>query len=278
MPFNSSINLPTGTAVAGTFFTRDLDADGFIDELPFVQPALVSLPDARFMIGDSQVLGAASGIATSSVTAFQALWAELFAGTPTYTALGGSGRELQGHIAALQANWGVSGTPRPGPDWVHIMETGNQNMDGQRTPAEYGATWVAGVQWIVSRSPNAVMSAEIPTSFGRIGEIWRDWRAYGEELRRRVAALATQGITVHLIETDSRIRALEKKLTPAVVWYPPPDGRQYHFTEVGNLMVAMTMLWHLGYNTNALTFTSILAEGTITQAQIDACNDVLAGV
>lgn len=248
--------------------------------LPPVQPARVELPADQYWLGDSQITGRAAGLAQSNQTAFHALWESFHdqSWNTSITPMAKGGRGLQGHMEALQALWGRDAEPRPGPEWVHIVESGDQNEPGQQTPRQYGDTLVTFMRWLKRASPDAIVSVETPFSFGRESVLFdegRDWTAHRTELLARVETLKKEGIRVHVVDTDHRIRALERKLGPEAVWYQPGTPAQYHFTEVGNLMTALTIYWHLGYDVNAINFQPILDEGMITQSQIDACLSVL---
>lgn len=244
------------------------------------QPPLVVLPQNRFWYGDSQIRGRANGLTTSNRSAFIALWDATTTAPQTNSYDGSGGRGLQDTFLALQGAWGTSSTPRPGPEWVHFVETGGQDEPGQATPAEWGDTLEWGVRWIRAKSPNCIISTETQFSFGREGEAGRDWTNYKTELYARAQKLRNDGITVHVVDNDGRIKALQSKLGAPAVWYQPGDplNRQYHFTDVGNLMTAMAIFWQFGYSVNDLDLSPILAEGYVTLAQANACFDVLNGV
>lgn len=242
------------------------------------QPARVDLPANQYWLGDSQITGRANGLAQSNETAFHTLWASVNA-DPWNTSiplLAKGGRGLQGHWEALQARWGAR--MRTEPEWVHIVETGDQLEPGQRTAREYGDTFEAFMRWLFKASPQVVVSIETPFSFGRESLFFnegRDWTSYRVELLDRAKKLQEEGIMVHVVDTDHRIRALERLLSPGAVWFQPGTPAQYHFTEVGNLMTALSIYWHLGYDVNTINFQPLLEEGIITPSQIHACLTVL---
>lgn len=247
------------------------------------QPPMVVLPTNRFWYGDSQISGRANGLTRSNREAFMALWAATTTEPQNNSFSGIGGRSLLGTFQALQGAWGTSSTVRPGPEWLHFVETGSQNPNdapGQATAAEWGNTFDSFVRWVRAKSPNCIISTETQFSFGREGEIYRDWTPYRTELYNRAQALKNDGITVHVVDNDGRIKALQSKLGAAAVWYQPGDplNRQYHFTDVGNLMTAIAIFWQLGYSVMDLDFSTILAEGNVTLSQLNACLDVINGV
>lgn len=243
------------------------------------QPSQITLPNSRLWVGDSQLLGAAPGTLThNSVVAFNALWGTLtgVSHSDTISAVGGKG--LADHRIRHEAIWGATGAPRSGPEWVHFVETGGQDEVGQFTPTQYGDTLESYVRWINTRSPNCLKSTETPTSYGRFGVAYRDWTLYAAELLHRVSVLAADGITLHVVDTNSYVLNLEEKLGYGNVWYLPPADEQYHFKDIGNLMIAIGKLWTFGYDLSLVNFSAILSEGIITQPQIDACLDVVRGL
>lgn len=245
---------------------------------PPQQPSIVILPQNRFWLGDSQIRGRANGLTVSNGSAFAALWTSTMSDPQTNTTWGIGGRSLLGHLAYIQSQWGTSTVQRPGPEWVHWVETGEQNLDGQRTPAEYQTSVLTLCRWLKQKSPNCLISCETPFSFGRESEAYRNWSAYVPALYAARDILASEDITLHVVDNNGRILALCQKLGNPAVYYVPPDPRQYHFTDVGNLMTAMAIYWQLGYSVEDLDITPILNEGYVSLAQYTACLDVFRGV
>lgn len=238
----------------------------------------VSIPTNQYFFGDSQFTGHGVGICVNSIAGFRALWSS-FQGSAYNAAIpirGQGGRNLLGHYTVMQTDLGTTGSPRTGPEWIHWTETGDQNEDGQRTATEYGDTVETVFRWLRLRSPNALLSCEAPYTFGRTGEAWRNWYPYRDELFRRVAKLAAEGINVHVIDAVPHVDRLVTLLgDPAQVWIMPPQSYPYHFTDLGNLFVGMCM-WHsFGYEVETADYSAILAEGIIKQEHIDAMIEVL---
>lgn len=249
------------------------------------QPTLVPLHATQWWVGDSQVTGAATGLCKNNRDAVAALWPSFYNTTIAATSVAQGGRGLMdntkantndfGHYHDIRSKWGTSVTTRPGPEWLHLVETGDQDLTGQRTATEYGDSIELFFRWVHSKSPNCLMSTETPFSFGREGEIWRDWEPYNTELKMRINRMAAEGIIVHLIEVNERVKALSNILGATTVWYPPSALEKYHFTAVGNLLTAVSTYYDLGHDINQINFALILAEGIINQTQIDAILQVV---
>jgi len=234
----------------------------------------VSLPAQRYFIGDSQITGHGVGSLTvNNWTAFNTMYMTLGLGvTPTNSDYGQGGRGLAGHRTAHEGVWGASGATRTTPEWVHWVETGGQDEAGQTSATEFGTTLESYMRWIASRSSNVIISTETQFSFGREAEFQRNWWPYLDKLREVQGILADDGIELRIVENNAYILALQNRLGPENVWYPSSDvGHAYHFKDVGNVMTGMGMLHEFGHNVEAVNFDSIIAQGYVTAAQIDAC-------
>lgn len=244
------------------------------------QPTLVTLHPTQWWVGDSQVTGAATGLCANNRSSVAALWPSYYNSTIVATSPAQGGRGLMdntkantsdfGHYHDIRARWGTTLVTRPGPEWLHMVETGDQDLTGQRTATEYGDSIETFFRWIYSKSPNCLMSTETPFSFGREAEAYRNWEPYCTELKLRINKMAAEGIIVHLVEVNERVKALSIALGAATVWYQGGTQKQYHFTEVGNLLTAVATYYDLGHDINQLDFAPIIAEGIITQNQINA--------
>ncbi|WP_321367889.1 hypothetical protein [uncultured Desulfuromusa sp.] len=157
--------------------------------------------------------------------------------------------------------------------WVHFQESGNQELDGQLTAAEWGATFESAMSGVAANSPGAVISYESAFSFNREADNYRDWTDYNAQLLTSVSVLAGQGITVVVCDVDAKIKLLQSALTPADVWYQSYETDPYHYTATGNLMVALTVLDAQGYDINSLDLSAAtdvsLSDKTIMLALFD---------
>lgn len=85
-------------------------------------------------------------------------------------------------------------------------------------------------------------------------------------LAASIATLASSGITVKVADVNASITWASAQLGDSVVWYQAGDVNEFHYTEVGNLMVAMTVWDALGYNVSTLDYSSITDVSTETIA------------
>lgn len=227
---------------------------------PEQAPSLVDPGQNPVFLGDSQTLGRAYGEAISHASAWCWIWQNMraanriaigpatpYATFPTNPYRNGeSGRSLANTIAAYAVS--ELATVRANATMVWVQESGNQNWDGQRTPAEFIATYLAFWRWIHSINPLAQKFYESAFSFGR--EVTnntngRDWNLWNLALIEANATLALEGIIVHLVPTDAAVKALQIILTPAAVWYQDGDDA-YHYTPVGNTLVAVLGIKKMG--------------------------------
>lgn len=164
---------------------------------------------------------------------------------------GRSGNSLAQHQAAYEADTFAS-TP-----WFHIQESGNQNLDGQRTASEWGDTFDTFMNLLHTDWPSALITYETAFSFGREGESYRNWTTYNTELYSRVAGL---GFTVHVVDTDSYIKAADTAIGASYVWFQAGETNEYHYKGLGNFIVALAIFKTLGYNVNALDHSNIAVD------------------
>ena len=174
--------------------------------------------------------------------------------------LGGSATDIDGlsgrSLAGSHAAYDTSGS-KASLTWVHFQESGNQDLDGQRTVSEWGATFESSITNIASDSSGAIISYETAFSFGREVESYRDWTDYNTQLYTSVAALSGSGITVFVADVDSAIKHLQSAYTPADVWYQAGDPNEYHYTALGNFQVAVVVLAALGYDLSSLSYSGV---------------------
>lgn len=157
--------------------------------------------------------------------------------------------------------------------WVHFQESGNQNHTGQRTAQDFGDTFEEAVRSIATNSPNAVISYETAFSFGREAESYRNWDDYNDELRARIDDLEAEGITVILCDVDANIKALQTEIGDArEIWCQSDEGCAYHYKDLGNVMVALTIWASLGYTVGDLDLT----DSEITDLVTDHVDAALA--
>lgn len=157
--------------------------------------------------------------------------------------------------------------------WVHFQESGNQNYTSQNTASAFGDTFDDAVESIETNSPNAIISYETAFSFGREAESYRDWTTYNTELRDRIDDFEAAGTTVILVETDANIKALQTEISDAgEVWCQSDEGCAYHYKDLGNLMVALSVWSALGYTESDLDLT----DSEITALDSDHVDAALA--
>lgn len=221
----------------------------------------VALGDRAFTLGDSQMDGRATeASAKGSMHAFSSIWNSTYTAFTSFTINGAGGESLD----ETRGRYNASGS-RLTATWVHFQESGNQDQDGQRTVEEFGATVDAFVEDILLNTSTTVISTETAFSFGRTIS-YRVWNDYNNVLKERAAYWATQGVTIYVGEVDRNIQALQSRegVTPADVWYQDPDARgpAYHYTELGNLMVALSIFKALGYDVTALDLSGITTVNT----------------
>ncbi|WP_321367555.1 hypothetical protein [uncultured Desulfuromusa sp.] len=199
--------------------------------------------------GDSQTDGRASE--ASSCTSSPECIGNILGTSPTEIN-GVGGRSLDGSHAAYDGYAGKAEL-----SWVHFQESGNQDLTGQATAAAFGTTFEADMTNIASDSPSAVISYETAFSFGREAEAYRDWTDYNLQLYDSVETLSGSGVTVIVADVDANIKRLQDVYTPSAVWYQSGDTNEYHYTELGNFMVAVTVINSLGFDLDALDYSGV---------------------
>lgn len=156
--------------------------------------------------------------------------------------------------------------------FIHVQESGNQQIDGQRTAAEFAATFETFIQTVVAGSPNAIISYETAYSFQREALAGRNWNPYNVALRAKIDALRSQGFVIHLTDTDAKAKALVAALGfNAVI---KEDGG--HYRGNGNLLIALSILDTFGYDVAALDLSSI-PDDQVTPAHKHLCVSIAAG-
>lgn len=229
----------------------------------------ISLPAYRGYYGDSQTDGRETELtAKSPPTIFEIIAADSGIIVPASVIRDGfSGRSLAGSFAAYQGD-SFAGNPM-----IWFQESGNQDLNGQRTAAEWGATFRSIMRAIHSAHPLALLLYETAYSFRRELIPGRNWDPYNDELRASVATLAGEGITVHIVESDANIKALVAELTYDVVCFPDTDVNAYHYQGVGNLMIALSGFDTLGYDVTTLDLSGV----TVLEAHKAAAIWVITG-
>ena len=210
----------------------------------------ITIPNRWGHYGDSQTGGRATE--TNAVNPYQAFLSMYVASghtTPTSAIVDGvSGNSLAQHQARYEADTFLS-TP-----WFHVQESGNQNLDGQRTASEWGDTFDTFMNLLHTDWPSALITYETAFSFGREGEAYRNWTSYNTELYTRVAGL---GFTVHVVDTDTYIKAADNVFGASNVWFQTGDAKAYHYKGLGNFIVALAIFDTLGYNVAALDHSGV---------------------
>ena len=117
--------------------------------LPKPIQADIEFPSGRAETGDSR-RSSGPGIT------FSALFAANFGKTPALWAKGVSGQSLSATLSLYNGR-----TEKISATWVHFQESGDQDEAGQRTSAEFGATFESMVRVVRTGSPNALISTVI---------------------------------------------------------------------------------------------------------------------
>lgn len=216
-------------------------------------------------VGDSQTGGRAHGAVLSPGTAFKTIFTSSFGRSPTLWAKGISGQPLSATLAMFNGR-----AEKTSATWVHFQESGNQNEAGQRTPAEFGETFLAMGRAVKAGSPKAVISTETAYSFRREALPYRDWTGYNTVLRAMVARLQSEGIRIVIAEVDRNIKELVRRVgfSTAIL----PDGG--HYSGVGNLLVALSYFDALGYDVAKLNLGGIIE---VPDDQKSICLEIIAG-
>ncbi|MDP2876722.1 MAG: SGNH/GDSL hydrolase family protein, partial [Holophaga sp.] len=173
--------------------------------------APIALGNAWRFFGDSQTAGAADeSSARSHAVALRNVWQGSFPQPwPTVTIHGVGGCSL---AMSTERYASLSAAEKLATTFIHFQESGNQQIDGQRTAAEFAATFETFVRTVSQGSPNAIISYETAYSFQREASAGRNWNPYNTTLREKINALREQGFVVHLTDTDAK----EKELVAAL--------------------------------------------------------------
>ena len=211
-------------------------------------------------LGDSETAGRANEVVTKSqVDAFKSIGDKTFSTPPTVYVNGISGRKLQATFDHY-----LSIAYRGNATLVHFQESGSQDST-QDTPEKFVAVFEQMVRSIVADSPFAVISVETAYSFEVEPTTNRYWLHHNVLMRKKVAELKAEGITVHIAEVDRNIQELidQKQIElgsdagQQAVWGDTDNSIGRHYTGLGNLMVALSIYDALGYDVNQLDLTGI---------------------
>ncbi|MCP3922796.1 MAG: LamG domain-containing protein [Desulfobacterales bacterium] len=142
--------------------------------------------------------------------------------------------------------------PKDTLSWVHFQESGSfvrSDRDSHQTTLEdYKATLDGFINDIRLGSPNAVISTETAFSYGRT---YPDWTEYNAHLRAKVAELKSQNVNIILIDIDKLIKYAQSSEgfgDPHLLWYFPGDAVPYHYTGLGNYIIALAIYDGLGFD------------------------------
>lgn len=227
-------------------------------------------PVWRFF-GDSQTAGAAEeSSARSHAIALRNVWQGSFGQPwPTVTIHGLGGCSL---AQSTERYANLTSAEKQATTFIHVQESGNQQIDGQRTAAEFAATFETFIRTVATGSPNAIISYETAYSFQREASAGRNWNPYNVALRDKIDALRSQGFVIHLTDTDAKAKALVAALGfNAVI---KEDGG--HYRGNGNLLIALSILDTFGYDIAALNLSSI-PDDQVTPAHKQLCVSIAAG-
>lgn len=245
--------------------------------------APITLSNRRAFYGDSQTAGPATSPCASHATAFQAIWNANFTPATTVNIDGEGGMGLQRHNTRYNADTHYTN------EWVHVQESGGQDEPGQLTAAEFKATFIAFIETIYANSPSGLITYETAYSFQREATPGRNWDSYNVAMYEAVTELAARAtpINVLVVDVDTVIKRLVTALGYAVVnqqtGATPANytvaNAPYHYTEVGNLAIALAIFKRLGYNIRALNLSSVSTAsnvlGRVTTAHVTACIDAV---
>ncbi len=223
-----------------------------------------NLGDDWQFYGDSETDGRATE--TPSLISQNAAFLTIYAGNFDTTGLnffkhGVGGESLQQSRARYNDN-----SNHPNATWVHFQESGNQDLDGERTASEFASSFESFVREIATQSPNAIISTETAYSFERESTSYRDWSGHNSAMKQKIAELQGDGINVYVAEVDSAIKVLVSNLGFDNVM--TSDGG--HFQGNGNFLVALMMFKSLGYNLSSMSFDHI-STSELSASERDLC-------
>lgn len=234
----ATLNIPRST---GRVRNRALPANSPLD-----------VGDKWMFLGDSQTSGRATGTTTGHAHAFCRIWETKFPSTgPDTPYTSGFGTDphvngVSGRRLAVTAEYYDGRAERLTNTWLHVQESGSQG-DGQDTAENFKATYLAFWRQAALNTPNAIFTYESAFSFGREDEPGRNWDDWNVAMREANTELALEGTTVHVVETDAAIKALQTELTPGDVWFQEGEANEYHYEGLGNLMDAVMIFKTLGH-------------------------------
>ena len=220
--------------------------------------------------GDSQTAGAAEeSKATSHAVAMRNVWQGSFGQPwPTVTVHGAGGCSL---AQSIERYANLTQTEKRDTTFVHFQESGNQQIDGQRTAEEFAATFETFVRTVSAGSPSAIISYETAYSFQREALAGRNWNPYNVALREKIDFLRGQGFTIFLTDTDAKVKELVATLGFGTVI--KADGG--HYRGNGNLLIALSILNTLGYDVSTLSL-SLIPDDQVTPAHKQLCVSIAA--
>lgn len=249
----------------------DLSGGATVERIPAPARAPLPLGGVWRFFGDSQTAGAAEeSSARSHAVALRNVWQGSF-GQPwpavTIHGLGGCSlaQSTERYATLTQAE-------KLATTFIHFQESGNQQIDGQRTAAEFVATFETFVRTVAQGSPSAIISYETAYSFQREALAGRNWNPYNLALRDKINALRNQGFAIHLTDTDAKAKELVAALGFSAVI--KDDGG--HYRGNGNLLIALSILSTLGYDVAALNL-SLIPDDQVTPAHKQLCLSIAAG-
>lgn len=245
--------------------------------------APIALSNRWSFYGDSQTAGPATSPCASHATAFQAIWNGNFTPATTVNIDGEGGMGLQRHNTRYTADTHYAN------EWVHVQESGGQDEPGQLTAEQFKATFIAFMEAIYANSPTGLITYETAYSFQRELEAGRNWDPYNAAMLAAVSELSARAtpINVLVVDVDTVIKRLVTALGYAVVnqqtGVTPANyttsNAPYHYTEVGNLAIALAIFKRLGYNVRSLDLSSVSTAsnqvGRVTTAHVAACLDAV---
>jgi hypothetical protein len=246
---------------------------------PAAPAAPIALSNRWAFYGDSQTQGPAAAPCKSHADAFVAIWNANYTPATTVNIDGSGGQGLANHNTRYNADTHYTN------EWVHVQESGGQDEAGQLTAAQFKATFIAFMEAIYASSPSGLITYETAYSFQREAEEGRNWDPYNAAMLEAVSELAARAtpINVLVVDADAVIKRLVTALGYAVVNQQSGSTPSnytvaqapYHYTEVGNLAIALAIFKRLGYNIRTLDLSSVSTAsnvlGRVTTAHVAAC-------
>lgn len=209
----------------------------------------IVFPTTALFLGDSQTDGRSPNVTASShAVAFENVWNDNFTPFSTFAVQGSGGRSLAGTMAEYDSRTHAA------DEWFHFQESGNQDLDGQRTPAEFGVTFRDACRNAATESPSGLISTETACNFSRGGDPFRNWDDYNAEMLASVSILQAEGIIVRVVD----VRAIIDYLIGVLGYeYIEEDTAANHFGDMANLAVALGIFARFGINPTGLDLASI---------------------